>query len=136
MRIGGRESSFGKAFLFKKRFVDKDEHVDKGKVIYEKIRDKLEPAHKGEFVAIEVDTGDYLELSDTMEVGLADGAVKKELVFTDLTKLSEEAKKARITLTESKDALMGTKMFSAKRFDQTFLKFVAIDFEGKRVMVE
>ena len=31
---------------------------------------------------------------------------------------------------------MGINGVSAKRFDQTFLKFVEIDFEGKRVMVE
>lgn len=41
------------------RIVDKDEMVDKGDEIYKKIRDKLEPAHKGEFLAINVDTGEY-----------------------------------------------------------------------------
>jgi hypothetical protein len=39
--------------------VDKDEIVDKGQCIYETIKDKLEPEHKGEIVAIEVETGDY-----------------------------------------------------------------------------
>ncbi len=39
--------------------VDKDEIVEKGQRIYEKIKDKLEPEHKGEIVAIEVETGDY-----------------------------------------------------------------------------
>ncbi len=39
--------------------IDKDEIVEKGQRIYEKIKDKLEPEHKGEIVAIEVDTGDY-----------------------------------------------------------------------------
>ena len=43
----------------KMRIVDKDEMVDKGDEIYKKIKDKLEPEHKGEFIAIEVDTGDY-----------------------------------------------------------------------------
>ena len=43
-----------------------------------------------------------------------------------MNKFGEEAKKARITLTESKDALMGTKMFS----------YLEIDFEGKRVRIE
>ena len=38
------------------RRVDKDEHVDKGKEIHVKIKDKLAP---DEFVAIEVDTWDY-----------------------------------------------------------------------------
>ena len=41
------------------RIVDEDDHVDKGKGIYAKIKDKLEPTHKGEFIAIEVDSGDY-----------------------------------------------------------------------------
>ena len=49
------------------RIVDKDEHVDKGKGIYAKIKDKLEPTHKGEFVAIEVDTGDYFVGKDPIE---------------------------------------------------------------------
>ena len=49
------------------RIVDKDEHVDKGKEIYAKIKDRLEPAHKGEFVAIEVDTGDYFVGNDPIE---------------------------------------------------------------------
>ncbi len=49
------------------RIVDKDEHVDKGKEIYGKIKDELEPEHKGEFVAIEVDTGDYFVGKDPIE---------------------------------------------------------------------
>jgi hypothetical protein len=39
--------------------IDKDEIVEKGQRIYERIKDKLEPEHKGEIVAIEPDTGDY-----------------------------------------------------------------------------
>ncbi|MFQ6058206.1 MAG: hypothetical protein ACE5MB_04900 [Anaerolineae bacterium] len=39
--------------------VNKDEIVEKGQRIYETIKDKLEPEHKGEIVAIEPDTGDY-----------------------------------------------------------------------------
>ena len=35
------------------RIIDKDELVEKGKEIYKKIKDKLEPAHKGEVIAIE-----------------------------------------------------------------------------------
>ncbi len=61
------ESSFGTAFLSKKRFVDKDELVEKGKEIYKKIWDKLEPAHKGEIVAIEIKTGDYFLGKDLVE---------------------------------------------------------------------
>ncbi|MFZ2070969.1 MAG: hypothetical protein WAV32_05145 [Halobacteriota archaeon] len=41
------------------RIVDKDELVEKGKEIYAKVKDKLEPEHKGEIVAIEVKSGDY-----------------------------------------------------------------------------
>ncbi len=67
-----------------------------------------------------------LELCDTMEVELADGTIKKEMVFSGLTKFGEKAKKARITLTESRDALIGTKIFS----------YLEIDFEGKRVRIE
>jgi len=43
----------------KVHLVDKDEIVEKGQKIYEAIKDKLEPEHKGELVAIEVETGDY-----------------------------------------------------------------------------
>jgi len=41
------------------RIVDKEELVEKGKEIYNKIKDMLEPEHKGEVVAIEIKTGDY-----------------------------------------------------------------------------
>jgi len=67
-----------------------------------------------------------LELSGSIKVELADGSIKRELVFSGSTKFGEEVKKARITLTESKDALLGTKMFS----------YLEIDFEGKRVRIE
>ena len=67
-----------------------------------------------------------LELSGSIKVELADGSIKRELVFSGVTKFGEEARKARITLTESKDALMGTKMFS----------YLEIDFEGKKVRLE
>jgi hypothetical protein len=49
------------------RIVDKEEHVDKGEEIYGKIKEELEPEHKGEFVAIEVDTGDYFVGKDPIE---------------------------------------------------------------------
>ena len=51
----------------KMRIVDKGEMVDKGDEIYKKIKDKLEPEHKGEFIAIEVDTGDYFVGKDPIE---------------------------------------------------------------------
>jgi len=49
------------------RIVDKNELVEKGKEIYKKIKDRLEPAHKGEIVAIEVKTGDYFLGKDMVE---------------------------------------------------------------------
>ncbi len=64
-----------------------------------------------------------LELCDTMEVEFADGTIKKEMVFSGLTKFGEEVKKAMITLTESRDALIGTKIFS----------YLEIDFNEKVV---
>jgi hypothetical protein len=38
---------------------NKYEVARKGKAIYEKIRDKMEAEHKGEALAIEVESGDY-----------------------------------------------------------------------------
>jgi hypothetical protein len=38
---------------------DQRKLVSKGKEIYTKLRDELEPQHKGEIVAIEVDSGEY-----------------------------------------------------------------------------
>ncbi len=49
------------------RIVDKNALVEKGKEIYRKIKDKLEPVHKGEIVAIEVKTGDYFIGKDMVE---------------------------------------------------------------------
>ena len=67
-----------------------------------------------------------LKLCDTMKVELADGSIKRELVFMGLIKFGGEAKKARITLTESTDALMGTQMFS----------YLEIDIEGNKVRIK
>jgi hypothetical protein len=39
--------------------VDRRKVISGGKEIYNRIRDKLEPEHRGEIVAIEVDSGDY-----------------------------------------------------------------------------
>ena len=49
------------------RIVDKNELVEKGKEIYKKIKDRLEPEHKGEIVAIEIKTGDYFLGKDLVE---------------------------------------------------------------------
>ena len=61
-----------------------------------------------------------------MKVELADGTIKRETVFSGLTKFGEEVKKARITLTESMDALIGTKMFS----------HLELDFDEKSVRID
>jgi len=39
--------------------VDQRKVISGGKEIYNRIRRKLEPEHRGEIVAIEVDSGDY-----------------------------------------------------------------------------
>jgi len=39
--------------------VDQRRAISGGKEIYNRIREKLEPEHKGQIVAIEVDSGDY-----------------------------------------------------------------------------
>jgi len=67
-----------------------------------------------------------LELSGSVEIELADGSIKQELIFSGSTKLSGQAREIEITLTESKDALLGTKMFS----------YLEIDFAGRRVRIE
>ena len=41
------------------KIIHKDEIADKGEGIYNELRQKLEPEHKGEFVVIEVDSSDY-----------------------------------------------------------------------------
>ncbi len=39
--------------------IDREEIARKGEEIYAKIRDRLEAEHQGEFVAIDVESGDY-----------------------------------------------------------------------------
>jgi len=58
-----------------------------------------------------------LELSGSVKVELADGAIKRELIFSGSSKFGEETKDVEITLTESKDALIGTNMFSKLEID-------------------
>jgi clan AA aspartic protease len=53
-----------------------------------------------------------LNLCDTIEVELADGTRKRELVFTGEVKLGDKTKKVGIMLTESEEGLLGTQMFS------------------------
>ena len=43
--------------------------VSRGKAIYQQLRDKVEPEHKGRILAIDVKTGDY-EIDDKVAVAL------------------------------------------------------------------
>ena len=65
-----------------------------------------------------------LELSGSIKVELADGAIKRELIFSGSTKFDEETRDVEITLTESKDALLGTGVFSKLEIDFTDNKVV------------
>ena len=49
--------------------IDKMAMAEKGWAIYQRIKDALEPQHKGEIVAIEVDSGDYFLGRTTVEAG-------------------------------------------------------------------
>ena len=48
------------------KIIHKDEIADKGERIYNELRQKLEPEHKGEFIAIEVGSGKYF-MGNSME---------------------------------------------------------------------
>lgn len=52
---------------YKVLIVNEEELSSKGKQIYERIKDVLEPGHKGEICAIEVDSGDYFLASSVIE---------------------------------------------------------------------
>ncbi|MCH8317720.1 MAG: hypothetical protein IIA88_04380 [Bacteroidetes bacterium] len=41
------------------RNINKYEMSEKGEEIYKKIKDKMEREHKAEFIAIDIDSGDY-----------------------------------------------------------------------------
>lgn len=43
--------------------------ISRGKAIYQQLRDKVEPEHKGRILAIDVKTGDY-EIDDKVAVAL------------------------------------------------------------------
>ena len=47
----------------------RDVVVSRGKAIYQQLRDKVEPEHKGRILAIDVKTGDY-EIDDKVAVAL------------------------------------------------------------------
>ncbi|MFQ6062315.1 MAG: hypothetical protein ACE5J9_03965 [Methanosarcinales archaeon] len=68
-----------------------------------------------------------LELKSTMHVELADGTLKRELVFKGIAKLEEEELSVEILLTESDDALIGTHLLRHKK--------LCIDFENETVNI-
>lgn len=103
------------------RLVDKAELVEKGKEIYAKLKDKLEPAHKGEIVAIEIKTGDYFVGNSVIE---ADRKARKR--YPDEVFYFNKIGYRAVYVHKSKDALLGTKMFS----------YLEIDFAGRRVRIE
>jgi len=58
-----------------------------------------------------------LELRDVMSVGLADGALKQELLFAGVVQLGRRRKAVNILLTESEDTLLGTNLLSYLELD-------------------
>ncbi len=58
-----------------------------------------------------------LELKDLTMVELADGTIKKELVFAGVAQLGKRRKDVNILLTESDDVLLGTNMLSYLELD-------------------
>ncbi len=75
---------------------------------------------------IEIAIGLGLELKGLMNVELADGTVKRELVFAGKARLGETMKEVRMVLTEAADALVGTNMLS----------YLEIDFEVRRARLK
>lgn len=49
------------------RPVNKREIVEKGKAIYARLREQLEPEHNGEVILIEVESGDYFLGKNSVE---------------------------------------------------------------------
>lgn len=47
--------------------IDWDEFAEKGRAIYERLKDQLLPQYKGWFIAIDPETGDYVLGKDPME---------------------------------------------------------------------
>jgi hypothetical protein len=48
---------------------DRRKLISRGKEIYQSIKEELEPKHKGEIIAIEVDSGDYFLGETVIEAG-------------------------------------------------------------------
>jgi len=67
-----------------------------------------------------------LKLRNITTTELADGSKKRELLFSGDVTFGEETKEAEIMLTESDEALIGTRMFSQ----------LEIDFPNQKVRIE
>lgn len=68
-----------------------------------------------------------LELRDVIQVELADGTLKDELVFAGAVIWEGESKEVMITLTESQEALLGTGLLT-----DSVLK---VDFAAQQIVV-
>ena len=68
-----------------------------------------------------------LELCGLQRVELADGSRKNELVFAGIARLGERQGEVEITLTESKDTLIGTHLLLGHALE--------IDYVGKTVQI-
>ena len=49
-----------------RRTPDKEEAASRGRELYESIRPRVEESHRGEVIAIDLDTGDYELAGDTI----------------------------------------------------------------------
>lgn len=69
-----------------------------------------------------------LELYGREEIQLADGSIKNELIFKGSVMLGDEQRPVEIILTNSQQALLGTRLLEDKR--------LTIDFLSKVVEIE
>ena len=60
------------------KYIDKDEFVEKGKKIYNRLKSKLERDYRGKVVAIEIESGEYIIGDDEL-----DAAIKAKNKFPD-----------------------------------------------------
>lgn len=64
-----------------------------------------------------------LELAGIQSVMLADGTIKKELVFIGKVSLGKREEEARIILTEARDTLLGTGLLWDSKLEIDFSQF-------------
>ena len=63
-----------------------------------------------------------LELTGRIFIELADGSIKKELIFKGKLELDEEEKETEILLNESEETLIGASLFSNKKLELDFIE--------------